>query len=203
MLIRNLKECNNISRSFALHRSGHHGSTTLRQSCAARRAPSEFGGHFGGWLRNPERHTYRGQPLLHPPGSPLLETSWKFDPLRFLDENKKLLRPDGFAPFSIGKLFTFHQRKHSHSFFNQLTIYIYNYATKTFNEKYTHVISKIINKGQLIGLSLFMHRKTRVLGRGTGQNGALPLHRQPAALFHPGSTAWQNSLAQRLSRQYC
>ena len=26
----------------------------------------------------------------------------KFDPLRFLDENKKLLRPDGFAPFSIG-----------------------------------------------------------------------------------------------------
>ncbi|OWA50099.1 putative Cytochrome P450 2U1 [Hypsibius exemplaris] len=26
-----------------------------------------------------------------------------FDPTRFLDANKKLLRPDGFAPFSIGK----------------------------------------------------------------------------------------------------
>ncbi|OQV22978.1 putative Cytochrome P450 2U1 [Hypsibius exemplaris] len=27
----------------------------------------------------------------------------KFDPERFLDENRKLTRPDGFAPFSIGK----------------------------------------------------------------------------------------------------
>jgi long-chain fatty acid omega-monooxygenase len=29
----------------------------------------------------------------------------KFDPFRFLDENMKLTRPDGFAPFSIGKVF--------------------------------------------------------------------------------------------------
>jgi long-chain fatty acid omega-monooxygenase len=31
----------------------------------------------------------------------------KFDPHRFLDENMKLIRPDGFAPFSIGKLILF------------------------------------------------------------------------------------------------
>ena len=41
----------------------------------------------------------------------------KFDPLRFLDENKKLLRPDGFAPFLIGELFTFQQAIYPHSLF--------------------------------------------------------------------------------------
>ena len=42
----------------------------------------------------------------------------KFDPHRFLDDKMKLIRPDGFAPFLIGKVID--QRKPAHENWSHL-----------------------------------------------------------------------------------